>query len=89
MIDGSPWRVVITERAERELKRLARKDQGRIRSAIDALAAGPGGDLRKLKGREDEWRLRVGVWRVRFRIDFKARVAVILRVLPRGSAYRD
>ena len=89
MIDRSPWRVVITERAERELKHLARKEQSRIRSAIDALAAGPGGDLRKLQGREDEWRLRVGAWRVRFRMDFKARVVVILRVLPRGSAYHD
>ncbi|MBM3747428.1 MAG: type II toxin-antitoxin system RelE/ParE family toxin [Acidobacteria bacterium] len=89
MIDGSLWRVVVTGRAEGELKRLTPKDQGRIRSAIDTLATGPGGDLRKLRGREAEWRLRVGDWRVRFRIDFTARVVVVLRVLPRGSAYRN
>ena len=89
MSDRPPWRVVVTGRAERELKRLPAKDQGRIRSAMDALTTGPGGDLRKLRGTEDEWRLRVGDWRIRFRIDFSARVVVILRVLPRGSAYRD
>jgi len=89
MSSGSLWRLVVAERAERDLKHLPSKDQARIRSAIDALTTGPGGDLQKLRGRQSEWRLRVGQWRVRFRIDFKARVIVILHVRPRGSAYRD
>jgi mRNA-degrading endonuclease RelE of RelBE toxin-antitoxin system len=34
----------------------------------------------------DEWRLRVGDWRVRLRLDFDARSVVVVRVLPRGRA---
>jgi mRNA interferase RelE/StbE len=37
----------------------------------------------------EEWRLRVGDWRVRFDRDDEARVIVVLRVLPRGRAYRE
>jgi mRNA interferase RelE/StbE len=46
------------------------------------------GDVIRLKG-SDEWRLRVGDWRVLFRRDPAARVILVLRVLPRGRAYRD
>ncbi|MFN8525031.1 MAG: hypothetical protein U0821_18200 [Chloroflexota bacterium] len=33
--------------------------------------------------------MRVGDWRVRFSVDDAARVVYVLRVLPRGRAYRD
>jgi mRNA interferase RelE/StbE len=83
------WQVIVTPTADRELKRLPTRGQARVRAALDALADGPTGDLKKLEGRQDEWRLRVGEWRVRFRVDFSARAFVVLHVLPRGSAYRD
>ena len=61
----------------------------RIRNGIDELIPWPGkGDFRRLAGLP-EWRLRVGDWRVRFAVDADAAAVVILRVLPRGSAYRD
>jgi mRNA-degrading endonuclease RelE of RelBE toxin-antitoxin system len=41
----------------------------------------------KLAGSDDEWRLTVGDWRVRFTRDDEQLVHV-LRVLPRGRAYR-
>ncbi|MGH9063368.1 MAG: type II toxin-antitoxin system RelE family toxin [Acidimicrobiales bacterium] len=54
-------------------------------AAIDAL---PDGDVRRLRGRQDEWRLRVGDWRVRFvRID-QEHLIDVLAVSPRGSAYQ-
>lgn len=40
-----------------------------------------------LKGR-DEWRLRVGDWRVIFARDSDAKTLTILRILPRGRAYQ-
>jgi mRNA-degrading endonuclease RelE of RelBE toxin-antitoxin system len=43
-------------------------------------------DIRKLD--PVEWRLRIGDWRVRFTFDDHQRVIVVLRVLPRGRAYR-
>jgi mRNA interferase RelE/StbE len=47
----------------------------------------PAGDVTRLSG-TDEWRFRVGDWRVRFQRDDAARVIYVLRILPRGRAYR-
>ena len=64
--------------------------RGRISDAIDGLAEDPmRGDLKKLAGEAGEWRLRVGSYRIRFRIDRTRGAAVVLRVLPRDEAYRD
>ncbi|MAX58170.1 MAG: hypothetical protein CL755_04905 [Chloroflexi bacterium] len=32
--------------------------------------------------------MRVGIWRVLFELDRTSRIIVVLRVLPRGRAYR-
>lgn len=86
----SAWRVIITPRAEKDLRRVHPGYQPRIRQALDALSIGPTqGDFRKLRGFDDEWRRRVGEWRIRFRPDFDRRTLVVTRILPRGSAYRD
>jgi mRNA interferase RelE/StbE len=83
------WRVAITGRARRDLRRLDPPVRERIYDALDRLVADPpAGDVVKLTGSE-EWRLRVGEWRVRFGLDREARTIVVLRVLPRGRAYRD
>ena len=83
------WQIVISPRAERELKRLTPVDLGRVRAALDALNAFPSrGDLRKLAGMENQWRLRVGNWRILVRPNFQDRVVVVLRVLPRAQSYR-
>lgn len=83
------WSYVFAGRARRDLKRLDPPVQRRVIAALDALVQGdpPTGDVRKLAG-GDEWRLRVGDWRVRFQIDASAREIQVLRVLPRGRAYR-
>lgn len=84
------WRYVLTPRAQREMRAAPADTRRRIFAALDRLAEGMvGGDVRKLQGVDDEWRLRVGDWRVRFRYDTPARILVVLRVLPRGRAYRD
>ena len=89
MSDGAAWRIVVTPRAEKELRSLSPPDKQRIKRGIDALVSFPKrGDLRKLKGSEDEWRLRVGTWRVRFQVDPQEGIIVILRVLRRSQAYR-
>ncbi len=47
------------------------------------------GDVRALTGSPGEFRLRVGDWRVRYELDIEAELLIVLRVLPRGRAYRD
>lgn len=86
MSDGG-W--VFSARAGRDFKRLDRPVQRRIVSALDRLTGDPpAGDVVKLAD-ADEWRLRVGDWRVRFERDIETGVIYVTRVLPRGRAYRD
>jgi mRNA interferase RelE/StbE len=61
-----------------------------IRGKIRQYAADPASlanNVKKLQGREDEYRLRVGDWRVIFTED--GVVLDVLKVSPRGSAYED
>lgn len=81
------WRVLYTSRARRDLRRLDRQVARRVILALDGLAANdPRSDLRKLSG-TDEYRLRVGEWRVRLDRDPSSHQITVLRVLPRGRAY--
>jgi mRNA interferase RelE/StbE len=74
---------------QRDFKRLDRPIQRRIITALDRLTDDPpAGDVVKLAN-TDGWRLRVGDWRFRFERDGETGVVNVLRVLPRGRAYRD
>ena len=79
------WRIVVTASARKSLQRLSRPDRERIVRAIDTL---PAGDVRPMVGLPDEWRLRVGGWRIRYRRDDVDRLLTILVVAPRGDVYK-
>jgi mRNA-degrading endonuclease RelE of RelBE toxin-antitoxin system len=82
--------IVWERRAANELKDLARGDPAmgrRIIRGVERLAATGLGDVRRLAG-EDSLRLRVGDWRVIFTYDAEGASIIVLRVLPRGRAYR-
>jgi mRNA interferase RelE/StbE len=79
------WRIVLDAGALKQLRRLSRPDRERIERAIAKL---PAGDVRRLQGGVDLWRMRVGDWRVRFRLDRDRRRIDILAVTARGSAYK-
>lgn len=82
------WRVVVDDRARKDLRKIDRPTRERILNAITRLAQGAElvGDVRRLSG-SDEYRLRVGDWRVRFQRDDRQRTIIVVRVLPRGRAY--
>jgi mRNA interferase RelE/StbE len=83
------WSVELTPAARRDLRRLDPQVRRRVIDALDGLSAQPPqGDIRRLAGVEDEWRLRVGDWRVRFTREQATHTVHVLRVLPRGRAYR-
>jgi len=69
------------------MRRLDPPIMQRIVDGLDRFVEDPfAADIRKLDS--VEWRLRVGDWRVRFAFDDEQRLIVVLRVLPRGRAYR-
>jgi mRNA interferase RelE/StbE len=82
------WTVVLTASAQRDLRRLDRPVATRLLDALVRLADTGQGDVTRLQGVPNEWRLRVGNWRVRFRYDHPTRTLEVLRILPRGQAYR-
>jgi mRNA interferase RelE/StbE len=97
------WRYELTAAAEHDIRRLPAQMRRRVFAALDSyVASGGQGDVRKLAGTDDEYRLRVGEWRVRFILEtvseaaeppatgaVRVHVATVLHVLPRGRAYRD
>jgi mRNA interferase RelE/StbE len=87
-VNDAPWRVELTRAAQRDLRRLDPQIRRRVRDALEALTEGEASSrTRKLAGAE-QWRLRVGDWRVRFERDVKARSILVIRILPRGRAYK-
>ena len=84
------WRLMVQSRAEKDLAALPRRDREAVNAVLGSLTADPGAvDLKELACSADRWRVRVGQWRVIVRLDNRAGVITVLRVLPRGRAYRD
>jgi mRNA-degrading endonuclease RelE of RelBE toxin-antitoxin system len=82
------WQAIWAPRALKELARLDRTEQHRVRRAVEAFAGESKGDVRRLQDiTPAEYRLRIGKWRVRFRLDHDSGKMHILRVLRRDEAY--
>jgi mRNA interferase RelE/StbE len=83
------WDYELSPEAQRDARRLDSATRRRIFEALDRLVDDPPqGDRRKLRGTADEWRLRVGGWRIRFRLRSETETVVILTIRPRDRAYR-
>jgi mRNA interferase RelE/StbE len=82
------WRVVVDDRARKDIRRIDPPTRERILRAIARLAQGAEltGDVKRLQD-SHEYRLRVGDWRVRFERDDQQLTITVVRVLPRGRAY--
>ena len=83
---ADPWRHELDREAAKSLRRLSRTDQKRLLTAITKLP--DEGDVRELVGAADVYRLRVGDWRVIFRVRRDDRLVQVALIRPRGSAYK-
>jgi mRNA interferase RelE/StbE len=84
------YSVELKPSARKELERLPAKMIERIFPKLEALGDEPRPDgCRKLKGGQQEWRIRVGEYRVVYTIDdAKLRVSVT-RIRHRSDAYEN
>ena len=84
-----PWRVILAPAAERQLRALPEGAERRIVRRLRALRAEPRppGCL-KLKGREDAYRLRVGDYRIIYRIEAAVLVVLVIEIGHRRDVYR-
>ena len=84
------YELTIKRQAIKALQNMPRQNAQRIRRELDKLAAQPNRrdvDVASLTGRPG-FRLRVGDWRIIFTRDDKAQVIDVLRIVPRGQAYK-
>jgi mRNA interferase RelE/StbE len=83
------YRIVLERNAERDLRRLSAEMHGRVIAAIRGLATNPRlPGCRKLTGSQNDWRIRVGDYRVVYEIADEIRVVRVNRVRHRREVYR-
>ena len=83
------YAVVVARSARKELQNLDPPVARRILKQIEALVADPRpAGVVKLEGANDLWRVRVGQWRVVYRLSDRERLVDVIAVRHRRDAYR-
>ena len=85
------WEIRYEKPAQKYLDTLEEKERERIRDEVGKLEDGPYNrrdlDIKPLQGR-DNWRLRVGKWRVIFKIHNKEILISVIKIGSRGDVYK-
>ncbi len=82
------YALQIKQSAQRELDALDDALFSRIDRKILALADNPRpAGCKKLKGHKDQWRVRIGDWRVVYIVDDAAEVVSVTRIAHRREVY--
>ena len=79
--------VQLKPRAIKDLRHITGEEASRIADALQMLADGLRGDVKRLAQFVPEYRLRVGDYRVLFEIEDRRRI-VVYRIRHRREAYR-
>ena len=83
------YSVFLERSAERDLRSLPADQFERIVRRIGALASDPRpAGCCRIVGSENDWRIRVGAYRVIYAVDDAERSVMVMRVRPRRTAYR-
>lgn len=84
-----PYIVEFSTSAQREFKALERALQRRIATHIDQLAQDPfPPGCKKLKGEPDHYRIRVGDYRMIYRVERSRVTIVVVKIGHRRDVYR-
>jgi len=79
---------MLTRQAQRGLSQMPPQEQRRLRTALLELATTGLGDIVKLQGRLNQWRLREGDWRAVITRVIERRQIVVLAITRRPEAYK-
>ena len=83
------YEVYLERSAENDIKRLPRSAFHRILPQIKSLAEDPRPfGCRKITGSKNDWRIRVGDYRIIYEINEKANAVRVMRVRHRREVYR-
>ena len=83
------YSVVFARSARKELQNLDPQVARRVLKQIEALVTNPRpSGVVKLEGATDLWRIRVGEWRVVYRVSDRELLVDVIAVRHRSAAYR-
>ena len=83
------YRVLLERAAEKDLKSLSSKLHNQVISTLQRLAKNPRpSGCRKLTGADNDWRVRVGDYRIVYEIDDTDQNVRVNRVRHRREVYR-
>ena len=83
------YQVFVERRALKELSKLPTSMSARLSAAIDGLSAQPRPhNSKKLTGSRDEWRVRIGDYRILYEINDRSREVRIYAIGHRREIYR-
>lgn len=83
------YRIEWRRSAKSEFRKLPQQIRSRVLSAVAELIDNPfPTGARKLVGNNDLWRLRIGNYRVIYRVESEVLIIEIVRVRHRKDAYR-
>ena len=84
------FRIEVSATAEKQIRKLRREDQVRVLRAIQPLATEPiPQGSRKIRGYDDVFRIRVGNYRIIYRVAGRRLLIIILKIGHRREIYRS
>ena len=84
------YRVILPKPVQKQLNNLPQKIRSRLLAEIRLLGDNPRPDgVKKLKGYEDTYRIRVGNYRVIYEIKDREMIVLVLSGVHRKDAYRS
>lgn len=86
----SVYSIAYSKQAAKSLQRMPRNMAQLIREKLELIAVDPYADhpnAKKLQGREG-YRLRVGDWRVIYKMHNEQLIIVVLKIASRGEIYK-
>ena len=87
------YEVILENRAQRQLRKLPLSVVERLKPAILGLAEDPRpSGAKKLKGKRsrfEQWRVRVGDYRILYEIHDEVLVVLVITIAHRKDVYRD
>jgi mRNA interferase RelE/StbE len=84
------FRIEVSATAEKQIRKLPDDDRLRVLRAIRPLATEPvPPGSRKIRGYDDVFRIRVGSYRILYRVEGRRLVIIILKVGQRRDIYRS
>lgn len=84
------YKIFYSKEARKSLLRIPRNTAKLMREKMEVIALNPYADhpnAKKLQGREG-YRLRVGDWRIVYKIQNEQLIVVVLKIASRGEVYK-